>query len=429
MGDRKLFGIIKIKDGEPSDMERRVYQLGRNIMIGWHILEGRSRDIIDFDLNAKGRKESFMSVATAMKVSGPSIADRAQVVEVLKRLAADFKAIPTDKIANQHNFDLAQAQIKASTAFARRLRGERLDPIRYMEDASGLEMSEEVVPEETLETQTKTVLTFAQAMGIPELDERSLDGFRNDRQLNDVESKTALEAAVKKSTAQLEKFLGQDFDYPAPIKQEVKDAPYSAWAYTDPTTAEFSIRENLFGRIWTPGRAEEMGSHEGTHVNRMGKRKDQIRTGNLDRFFGLTTVHGPESAVEEGLAQTITFFIPGAFESLSPEGQFQVQSYILKQMVLSNVSIMLNCGEGADAKTVSEYIYRFLPWESQAEIDRQIIWRTDHKLNQIYLPQYGFGAAHFMRYAANLNDAGKKEFLRQLFSKPYTLKQTDEDRK
>ena len=106
MGDRKLFGIIKIKDGEPSDMERRVYQLGRNIMIGWHILEGRSRDIIDFDLNAKGRKESFMSVATAMKVSGPSIADRAQVVEVLKRLAADFKAIPTDKIANKHNFAL-----------------------------------------------------------------------------------------------------------------------------------------------------------------------------------------------------------------------------------------------------------------------------------------------------------------------------------
>lgn len=429
MGDerRTRFGFFRRgKDREPSVSERRVYLHAKNTMLAWNLNEGRLREIIDFNLNATGRQESFFNVAAKIKISGPRIDERQRTITTLQDVAASLSTIPEISISDRHTIDFAKAQVAASINFARRLRGEKLPLRASIETANDVDLEQEVVPDEILEQRKDLVLKLAAVMGLEHLDQLTLDGFRKDHQLNNEEAKDALEEAGNRASALLEAFLRTSFVYPSPIQQESSpEAYWSAWSDTDPKTGQFRMRQNLANRIWTQGRAEELGFHEKHHIHRMGKRKDALQARKLDRLFGLTTVHGPEAAVEEGLAQTITLFIPGAYESLSPEGKFQVQSTLLRQMVYSNVSIKLATGEPSDPAEIAAYVQKFVPWETKKDIDQQITWRTNDRLNEVYLPSYGFGARHFLIYESCLSEAGKREFLNQVFARPYTLKQTD----
>jgi hypothetical protein len=180
-------------------------------------------------------------------------------------------------------------------------------------------------------------------------------------------------------------------------------------------------------KIWTPGQTEELGSHEvAGHFGRMAIRKDLIRRRKLHPFFGLTTVHGPEAAVDEGLAQTLPFFVPRAYEALSTEGKFQVEATILRNLVYGNVHIMANDPQAPSLTQMIKYVQYYIPWETSEQIEEEIRDRTKDPLLQVYRYSYTVGARIFSVIAENLNDRGKKEFLRSIYSRPYTIQQVAE---
>lgn len=423
--DRQLFGLFRRE--QQVGPESRLYGDALALYHAWHVAEGRNRSIIDFDLT---QPQPFIVHMSELTLASPSRAERDRIVEKLTSLHAEASQVPQDQVRHPHYWEFFRAQVEASLWFARRLRGDELDPMAYIEKTMGVKP--ELIPEETLKEQKNIVLDLLRELGISDPGEKAINAFKKDRQINPEVALEDLRRSSDRAILRVGAFLGESIEVRYRVVPENVNQYWWVWVATNPETSrdpqapDFLMTQNFFKasqRIWTNGKAEEMGPHEGgQHLRRMAKRKALIKDGKMDPIFGLTTVHGPEQVVEEGLAQTLVLFLPGFYESLSTEGKFQVRATILRNMVYGNLHLRVN-HPGYNPDEVIEYVHHYLPWEPQEEITRQIEWRTKRPLYQTYLWAYGEGARRHLKYATLLNERGRKVFLQNIFSRPYTPEQ------
>lgn len=417
-----FFGFSSRKEKAPT-REEEIYFQASALYRAWHLAEGRNRDIIDFDLQEEDQRiRQERQISEEVLAGRPNRATRNAIVTVLNAQLERFtrhQPVQSEK----HNWDFATQQTKASLWFAKRLRGDTLDPFEYIENTTGLKP--EYIPEQTLKDQKDTTLELLKALGVVEPSEATMLGLRQDLQINPEKAQEELITYTEQAIREIKSFLREDFKVDCDFEAVNLNEYYWVWIASRKGSSGFTLRQNFGGgKIWTPGKALEMGWHEGgQHASRMAKRQEQIRNDKLNDFFGLTTVHGPEAVVEEGLAQTLTYFIPGAYETLTPEGKFQVNATILRNMAYSNAHLMVNSPNGYDINDVIEYIREFVPWEARSDIEQQVEWRTKRPLHQVYLWTYGIGAMRHLEYARQLSDQGKRAYLQNIFPKPYTPSQ------
>lgn len=437
MADERLQKLFRLGRREVESPEQRLYADGVIALRAWHALAGKSRDVIDFDLTQPS--PLVIGFEDAIKGSANS-EEKSAMVKRLQDLYLRAQSYTPRGSGQAHNFEFFLRQIEASTYFARRLNGEKIAPAEYIEKTTGVKF--ERIPDEVIEPLRRDVMAMAAdpELGMPEPTEQTVLGFKYDRQLPPEEAHAALETRTNRTLLAIRRFIRNDFAVPYRISDENENAFWTAWSGTDPENpGNFLLRQNFNSgqqRVWTQGIAEMLGSHEPEHLARMAKRKTLLGPNKLHDFFGLTTVHGPESVVEEGLAQTLVFFVSvpnpqdrknptSLFDTLSKEGKFWVNVQILKNMVYANVHVMVNDPAGYDEQKVIDYIKSNVPWESDEDIKQQIEWRTKNPLNQIYLFAYGKGAERFLHYAKVLNEAGKRMLLQYIYSRPYTPEQVE----
>lgn len=406
---------------EAESPEKEIFDAALSIYRAWNWRTGGA--VVDFDLTAG--PGDFEKVLTSIWESSPIPLKRSewsQVISRLEQLLGPLKEARQGHHKDSHHLDFAIARIEASTEFSRRQRGDKLIPFGYMEKTNGVNI--EPTQESELEVRSVNLLEFAREAKIPTADEKSMLEWRQENRV-DSDRKTAQQLfrmAAQDALVKIGQFLDDPVDLQYKILSVESPKYYYVWARTDYQTQDFVLEQNFHteSKIWTPGKTEELGIHEIEHLRRMNEWRKQIEAGKIHPFIGLTTVHGPEAAVEEGHAVTLPHLVPGLYESLSPEGKFEVDASILRCLVWGNAHIMLNSEEPPDKNKITEYVRQYMPWESEKEINRQIRWRTRDKLFQAYLYSYAVGTRIFLEIIDTLDEKQRRQLLKDLSEKAYT---------
>jgi len=345
------------------------------------------------------------------------------MVEAVGELLQRVQEITPSSKEHQHNLKFLSARIEASSWVARRLRGDDLNPIIYMEKTNGVKT--EPASHALLMALKDKALDGAKQARIPTADDQSFMAWRIDNQLDTQTTRQLVRMAINDALVAIQSFTDEAVELEYEINPVKSNKYYYAWSRTNYQTLAFTLDLNFHKtKIWTPGKAEELGDHEGgEHLRRMNDWRRQIKKSKMPAVIGQTVVYGPESVVEEGLALTIAHFVPEIYKGLSPEGKFQVDSSILRYVVYGNISLMLNGPNRPTTKNILEYVHEFIPWEPASEIRRQIKWRSNHPIYQVYLPSYAFGARMFLEIIDTLSERGRKQLLKDLSLRPYTPEQ------
>ena len=417
--ERLPFASFFRKEKGPSP-EQELFERTLRAYRAWNVRERGG--IIDFDLTAG--PDDFEEVTRGFSHEATP-EDRSFMVSFLGRLLERIdETLPGSK-ENQHHLEFIRARAEASLWFAMRLRGEEMDSLVYLEKTNGVRI--EPAAEKTLLIPLRNKLfAMAKQNGIPIQKPETYLAWRKEKQQDPNTTRELVAKAIDKSLASISEFIDEPCQFEYEVNAVDEEKYYYAWSRTNYQTQVFTLDLNFNEtKIWTPGKAEELGVHEGgEHLRRMHDWRQQIRRGKMPAVIGQTVVHGREAVVEEGLALTIAHLVPKIYQDLSAEGQFQVDASILRHMVYGNVSIMLNRSpKRPPIKRATQYIHKFIPWEPQSEIDLQIEWRTKDPTYQAYLPAYAFGARMFLEIIENLNERGRKQLLKDLSLKPYTPEQ------
>lgn len=419
------FRIIHYPFRRPESPGQRelqgVYDDSAGFYRAWHISEGSERSVIDFNLTS--RPLPTFEIAQGLIISPPTPKEKKQRVQTLESLLGrtESLAIPAKESAN-HQYLVAK--LRASLAYARRLAGEKMDPFGHIQETMGVNPQE--IPEEILLAQREKVVALSEASGCPRYDKASLENFYRGRLISPEAMVGKIKGHGTQALSFVGRFIGQEIkvDYDAEISDE--DAYWFNWV--DGTANRFRLRVNKHKRHWekfTDGKGQAMGLHEiATHLGMMQQRAKLIREGELPEVFGLTTVHEPEQVLLEGLAQTLHYFVPELDRSLTPEGRLAVELHGLRQMAYNNVQLQVISpdftGSREQIRGIVTYIQRVYPAESRENILKEIRDRRSDPKLQAYRYAYGIGFLIHQRIAQGLSVTAKREFLRKVFSRPFT---------
>lgn len=403
--------------------EREICNEALEVYRHWHAVLGEHRDIIDFDLREK--PERGEEILAEMFKRAPDRTQRSSHVALVGRLLEQVKKSKPASGGNGHIWEFLESQVEASYWYAKKQAGYKIDAFEYIEMTQTFEP--EFFPEGLLKKMSERLLTHAAEL-TGTSDSADMGKWRQDNSLSRDGATDLFREKAVQAARRIRHFTGLNFDSDFYVEPVDRNEYWWVWANTD-KSGRFLFRQNFSlerDKIWTPGKTEELGWHEGYHMARMARRKELIRRGKLHPFFGLTTVHGPEAAVDEGLAQTLVYFVPGAYESLSLEGKLRVEESALRSMVYGNIHLRVNDPrESLSSSQIERYIKRHIPWEPRKIIEEEVKDRRTDPLLQTYRYAYALGVRMMLSYAENLNDRGKREFLKNIFERPYTLPQVN----
>ncbi len=409
-----------------------LYRHAEGVLRAWYVMQGQKRHVIDFDLSGETPELGVLAVAYR---NNPTKQQQTLIIDQLSALSSNAGLLLNESRSHsvvlsdqgEHALEFTSAQLNASLWYARKLRGDAMSTLDYIENTQDYPQSE--ASKEILDVHKKIIDQLFEAAGITDSSEKGFLKWREEHSLSEEEAISMLEEESTESIRQKNKFLGRKIEPSFAIIPVHLNEYFWVWIDTDKKTGEFVMQQN-FGtesrpKPWTRGKVEELAKHEGgQHASRMAMRRHMINDRRaMSPFFGLTTVHGPEQIVEEGSAQALALLLPGAFEKLSPEGRLQVYLSLYKQMVYGNAHLRINAEEPISKDQFINYVKSHMPWEPVAEIEEQIKERTENPLKQTYLRAYAEGAKIFLVVSDMLSDAGKKTLLGTLDLKPYTAKQ------
>lgn len=431
-GNRSIsipFTPIQIRWGreenrEAAEAEKKVFDEALGFYRAWHNRESDAgRAIIDFDLTIGAGDYERYSQTLTRKQGNVTKPQREYIVDSLRNLHATIASLQTPNKPS-HFVDFAEEKVQGSFLYAAKLNGAKVDNGMYMATTNGGEISP--TDDDILAKRSDNLLELAQKAGIPTQSPEAMLEWKRQNEIADQETVVSLfKLAAADALDQVGRFLGEHVDLQFSVLPVTKDVYFWAWSKTDSKTREFVVELNFNSpKIWTPGKIEELAYHEvAEHLRRMNEWRKRIAAGEMHPFFGATVVHGSEAAVEEGLALTLPHFSPNMYDILSPEGKFQVDSSILRQLVYGNVHLMLNSDIRPTDDRIVEYVHQSVPWEPESEIRQQIKWRTENPEYQAYLLSYAVGARLFLDVISVLPHRARRDLLQELSEKAFTPKQ------
>jgi len=414
LSSERGFFVPSLLRRENTPPEREIYARILHAYRQWNVREGGR--IIDFDLTAGPEYHEEVARGFSQQMTPE---DRLHMEKVLDDLIGKMVSTQPSSPEHKHYLEFLIARGEASSWFLKRLRNE-VNGLPYIEKTNG--GTHEETKDSYLGPKRDQLLELADSSEILVNSPDEYLRWGEKKRLSNEETKEHIRQAVRESLRKIERFTGQPVDLEYDIESVKENKYYYAWSRTNWETLEFVLQLNFYKtKIWTPGKAEELANHEVVeHLRRMNDWRSRIKSGKMPDVVGQTIVHGPESVVEEGLALTITHFVPEIYEGLSKEGKFQVDASILRYLVYGNVSLQLNGPNRPKIKDVIDYVHKYIPWEPDSDIRSQIKWRTQDATNQAYLPSYAFGAKLFLDIIDILNDRGRKQLIRDLSERPYT---------
>ena len=170
---------------------------------------------------------------------------------------------------------------------------------------------------------------------------------------------------------------------------------------------------------WVKGGPEELAAHElAGHVLQGQSWRQNIRAGIINPGYGILPAPDPVEWQSEGIASTLPFLIPELYAALTPIGSFTVEASYLNRLVMYRLHVMAN--ENYPAEDIKAFVKRFLPYETDGRIERQIEMRTTNPFARCYQLTYCDGAYYFANTAKKLGPEKTIALLKTLYRQPMT---------
>jgi hypothetical protein len=358
----------------PRDLDRRLVALYR----AWdHLERGRFRNaIIDFDL--------------AESDEIPLLESRDAVLNELNALQRAAASVESQTL------DLVRARLQASITYLHALRNDAVIPFReYVANTMGVEPS--LIPEtQILQSKSRLAALLRQYPGVRggiPFSPEGFDLFRHEFQTQTGDNlKRQFEYFAEKWLPRLCRRIKAHLD-PSSILVEFanEDAYWKNWISGNiaeglPITVRINTHER---HLWYQGAVEILVLHEYCgHAVQMALWQEDIRRDRISNFFGVLTVHFPDQFLLEGLAESVSYFLPDDRKRLERRSEIVRELHGHSLIVLNNVHILAN-NNGLRAARL--YAKKHLPFVTDDTIERELRDRTSHPLFRSY--QYVYAPA------------------------------------
>jgi hypothetical protein len=305
-------------------------------------------------------------------------------------------------------------KLESSAMYLRALSGERIAFPRYISGTLGI--VPEMIPEAVLEAARADCRTRLDRIGYAFTPD-GVEAFIKENRLNPSEIATEFEQAEQVQVPAILEWLGLDL---APrYKLQLVDVDKS-WmgevktAADGDMTLKFNINEERVP--WIRGDPECTVLHEiGGHVLQAAAWKEGLQIGTMPPVCGLTTLHGPETYVQEGVAETLSWFFPRAL--LSDAGELAVRLHCMSELHWNDAFIMAGQGRSAD-EILRLLDDRMLTYRTREQRRKRLEAATSDPLCRTYWYSYGISIYHHRLFAEHADPARNLTYLSHVFGKP-----------
>lgn len=396
-----------------------------------NIMAGKDKGTIDFDLApAHPHLRRFSTVI----INEPSREEWQMLLGDLQGLQAgldhiDMPAVTADDLIKgdrrtkqimQINF--LKSKLKAYEAFYLMKLGSKASFGEYLDATMGIEPVQ--IGESRLEIQRDRIEKRLRRAGYGGYSSESVHELRQRQLVEPGKVPDIMRSYADKYLDQLSRFLGRPVrpNYKIEFPEKPEDAYWFNWS--DGVRGDFRLRVNDHPRHFhkfTSGKIEAMVVHEILgHFGQMYGWQQAIVRRELLEPLGVTSVFDPEQVASEGLAQSLHYFIPELYRSLSPEAILELEMEGFRQMVYNNVHIRVN-EDRLDTRKIIRRVQAMVPTETEEEIKKQIAERTRNPIRRTYLYSYGIGfALHQWAGTSALSPAGRRKLMDYSLGQPMT---------
>ena len=309
-------------------------------------------------------------------------------------------------------------KLESSVMFLRALSGEDVPFPQYIAETIGV--LPEMIPEGILAAARADCgarLQFAGYQFTPD----SLRAFLDENRLNTAEIRAEFELAQQSQLPAILDWLGLDVATNYELQLVDVDESWMAEVKTtDEGTMSLKFNINEERIPWIRGDPECTVLHEVCgHVLQSAAWTEGLKAGAMPPVCGLTTLHGPESYVQEGVAETLSWFFPRAL--LSDAGELAVRLHCMSELHWNNAFIM--AGRNRSTDEILEFLEdHMLTYRTREQRRKRLETATQDPLQRAYMYSYGISIYHHRLFADSSSSAQNRHYLTQVFGRTYSYR-------
>ena len=363
-----------------------------------------TRDTVETAIRAWNEHELSRGGATALDfdfhpIEGepPAPVDRLTTLYRLQELAEE-----TDEPA-------VLQRIGADLAYLRALMGERQDLDAYVRATQGCPAAG--WPTEYVTAKGELARRCVEARGVAWGSTTAADLAETEGPIDAQAAPDAIRQAADDYEPAVREATGSDAPYELTIETTVVDAYWAYWL--DGAGQRVRLRLNMPNATFTKVQARQFALHEVLGHGLQGASIAAHCATEDVPWVRLSSVHGPQQVLLEGLAQTFPLFVAPNDEALTT--RVRLDHYI--QLVRSELQLMINTGSGVEECT--DHARSRVPWWDNAQIAGMLADRSTDPLLRTYMWAYAAGIDWFTNLA-DADEAMIKQVLQAAYRAPLT---------
>jgi hypothetical protein len=307
-------------------------------------------------------------------------------------------------------------KLESSAMFLRALTGEHIPFSPHVSATLGV--WPEMIPETVLEAARADCGARLQLMGYA-FTRDGVEAFMKESRLSAAEITAEFERAQHVQVPAVLEWLGLGLAPRYELQLVDVDAPWSGETKTTDDGA-ISLKFNLNeGRTsWIRGDPESTALHEiGGHVLQATAWKERLESGGVAPVCGLTTLHGPETYVQEGVAETLSWFFPRPL--LSDASELALRLHCMSYLHWNDAFIM--AGQGRPLDEILQFLDdHMLTYRTRDQRRKNLEEAIKDPLARTYMYSYGISIYHHRLFAEHATPVQKRNYISHVFGRAYS---------
>ncbi len=308
-------------------------------------------------------------------------------------------------------------KLEASATFLRALSGAEIPFPSYISATIGV--LPEMIPAAFLEaTRTGTRAARLHVLGYPFTPD-GVQAFMRENRLGAAEITAEFDRAEQGQVSAILEWLGLDLTPRYELQLVDVD---ELWSGETKTTddGEISLKFNINEERspWIRGDPECTALHEiGGHILQAAAWQQQLQTGAMPPVCGLTTLHGPETYVGEGVAENLLWFYPPGL--LSEAGELAVRLHCAAELHWNDAFIM--AGQGRSRDEILQFLDdHMLTYRTGEQRRKRLELVAEDPLSRTYKYSYGIAIYHHRLFAEHATPVQRRNYISHVFDGAYS---------
>ena len=309
-------------------------------------------------------------------------------------------------------------KLESSVMYLRALSGEDVPFPQYISETIGV--LPEMIPEGVLAAARADCGARLRLTGYGFTPD-DVEAFLQENRLNAAEIVAEFELAQQIQVPAILEWLGLELTPSYELQLVDVDKSWMAEVRTaDEGTMSLKFNINEARVPWIRGDPECTVLHEVRgHVLQAAAWKEGLKMGAMPPVCGLTTLHGPENYVQEGVAETLSWFFPRAL--LSEAGELAVRLHCMSELYWNDAFIM--AGRSRSVDEILEFLDdHMLTYRTHEQRRKRLETATQDPLSRAYLYSYGISIYHHRLFAEHSSPVQNRDYLAHVFGRPYSYR-------